>query len=203
MRVKAVLRFKNYDFIKAREDAGFPTTASLSLATGIGKTVLSCFENFKRYPSFKRGQKKGSKSKYIPILEGALKRPIEMLFDDTCRIAVDAGAGKKIEIIKEVNQLPEWATLRGLLPGPDENIDSVELRKQIEEMLDSLTGREAEILKLHFGLFDGNEHTLQEIADEKQVSGERVRQIEAKALRKLKHPSRSKRLRSFIAMGNY
>ncbi|MCD6193298.1 MAG: sigma-70 family RNA polymerase sigma factor, partial [Candidatus Aminicenantes bacterium] len=72
------------------------------------------------------------------------------------------------------------------------------LREQIEEALKTLTEREAKVLKMRFGLGDGNEHTLEEVGQQFKVTRERIRQIEAKALRKLKHPSRSKKLRSFL-----
>ncbi len=65
-------------------------------------------------------------------------------------------------------------------------------------MLKSLTPREEKVLRLRFGLEDGRPRTLEEVGKEFQVTRERIRQIEAKALRKLRHPSRSKRLRDFL-----
>ena len=84
-----------------------------------------------------------------------------------------------------------------LMPSPPEMVIHINLREQIEEALKSLTEREAKVLKMRFGLGDGNEHTLEEVGQQFKVTRERIRQIEAKALRKLKHPSRSRRLRSF------
>ncbi|MEW5900671.1 MAG: RNA polymerase sigma factor RpoD [Acidobacteriota bacterium] len=84
-----------------------------------------------------------------------------------------------------------------LLPSPPETVIHINLREQIEEALKSLTEREAKVLKMRFGLGDGNEHTLEEVGQQFKVTRERIRQIEAKALRKLKHPSRSRKLRSF------
>jgi RNA polymerase primary sigma factor len=74
---------------------------------------------------------------------------------------------------------------------------NINLREQIEEALKSLTEREGKVLKMRFGLGDGNEHTLEEVGQQFKVTRERIRQIEAKALRKLKHPTRSKKLKSF------
>jgi RNA polymerase primary sigma factor len=84
-----------------------------------------------------------------------------------------------------------------LMPSPPETVIHINLREQIEEALKSLTEREAKVLKMRFGLGDGNEHTLEEVGQQFKVTRERIRQIEAKALRKLKHPSRSKKLKSF------
>jgi RNA polymerase primary sigma factor len=72
------------------------------------------------------------------------------------------------------------------------------LKEQVEDVLDSLTGRERRVLQLRFGLDDGRQRTLEEVGREFGVTRERIRQIEAKALRKLRHPSRSKKLRDYL-----
>jgi len=84
-----------------------------------------------------------------------------------------------------------------VLPSPPETVIHINLREQIDEALKTLTEREAKVLKMRFGLGDGNEHTLEEVGQQFKVTRERIRQIEAKALRKLKHPSRSRKLKSF------
>lgn len=84
-----------------------------------------------------------------------------------------------------------------VIPSPPETVININLREQIGEALKSLTEREAKVLKMRFGLGDGNEHTLEEVGQQFKVTRERIRQIEAKALRKLKHPSRSRKLKSF------
>ncbi len=84
-----------------------------------------------------------------------------------------------------------------VLPSPPETVIHINLREQIEGALKTLTEREAKVLKMRFGLGDGNEHTLEEVGQQFKVTRERIRQIEAKALRKLKHPSRSRKLKSF------
>jgi len=72
------------------------------------------------------------------------------------------------------------------------------LREQTAEVLKRLSPREEKIIKMRFGLQDGSEHTLEEVGQHFAVTRERIRQIEAKALRKLRHPGRSHRLRAFL-----
>ena len=74
----------------------------------------------------------------------------------------------------------------------------MKLREELDEVLATLTEREERVLRLRFGLVDGRVRTLEEVGKEFNVTRERIRQIEAKALRKLKHPSRSKRLKDFM-----
>ncbi|MDO4493303.1 MAG: RNA polymerase sigma factor RpoD [Clostridia bacterium] len=83
-------------------------------------------------------------------------------------------------------------------PAPAEAVAVTLLKEQLMEVLDSLTPREAKVLRLRYGLDDGKARTLEEVGKEFNVTRERIRQIEAKALRKLRHPSRSKRLRDFM-----
>ena len=72
------------------------------------------------------------------------------------------------------------------------------LREVVKENLDSLTPREAKVLRMRFGIEMSTDHTLEEVGKQFDVTRERIRQIESKAVRKLKHPSRSDKLRSFI-----
>ncbi len=83
-------------------------------------------------------------------------------------------------------------------PAPDEAASYMLLREQLLEVLSTLTDREAKVLKYRFGLEDGRPRTLEEVGDIFKVTRERIRQIEAKALRKLRHPTRSKKLKDFI-----
>ena len=83
-------------------------------------------------------------------------------------------------------------------PAPAEAVASTLLKEQLMEVLSSLTPREARVLRLRYGLDDGKARTLEEVGREFNVTRERIRQIEAKALRKLRHPSRSKKLKDFL-----
>lgn len=83
-------------------------------------------------------------------------------------------------------------------PAPSEAASFVLLKEQLNEVLKTLTPREAKVLRLRFGLDDGRARTLEEVGKEFDVTRERIRQIEAKALRKLRHPSRSKKVKDFL-----
>ena len=82
--------------------------------------------------------------------------------------------------------------------SPAEAVINVNLKEQTEPVLRTLTAREEKVIKMRFGLEDGSEHTLEEVGQAFAVTRERIRQIEAKALRKLRHPSRSRKLRAFM-----
>ncbi len=84
------------------------------------------------------------------------------------------------------------------VPAPAEAAAFSMLKEQLVEVLDTLTEREQKVLKLRFGLEDGRSRTLEEVGKEFDVTRERIRQIEAKALRKLRHPSRSKKLKDYL-----
>ena len=83
-------------------------------------------------------------------------------------------------------------------PAPAETASYALLRKHLCAVLHTLTPREEHVLKLRFGLEDGRTRTLEEVGKEFDITRERIRQIEAKALRKLRHPSRSKRLKDYL-----
>ena len=85
--------------------------------------------------------------------------------------------------------------------SPSDAVISLNLKEQTESVLKSLTPREEKVIKMRFGVGDGSEHTLEEVGQNFAVTRERIRQIEAKALRKLRHPSRSRKLRAFLEGG--
>ena len=84
------------------------------------------------------------------------------------------------------------------MPEPSSSVSNIMLKEQLDEVLDSLTEREKRILELRFGIEDGRDRTLEEVGKEFGVTRERIRQIEARALRKLRHPSRSNKLKNYV-----
>jgi RNA polymerase primary sigma factor len=82
--------------------------------------------------------------------------------------------------------------------SPVDQVINVDLAEQVDKVLRSLTEREQRVLRMRFGIGEKTDHTLEEVGQDFDVTRERIRQIEAKALRKLRHPSRSKRLRTFM-----
>jgi RNA polymerase primary sigma factor len=85
------------------------------------------------------------------------------------------------------------------IPGPVDAASRQLLREQIHSILGALNQREREVLEMRFGLLDGEDHTLEEVGRYFGVTRERIRQIEAKALRKLRHPTRSRALRDYLS----
>ena len=101
---------------------------------------------------------------------------------------------------EEDSHLGDFIEDRGVV-SPAEAVINVNLKDQTGQVLRTLTPREEKVIKMRFGLEDGSEHTLEEVGQSFAVTRERIRQIEAKALRKLRHPSRSHRLRNFLENG--
>jgi RNA polymerase primary sigma factor len=96
----------------------------------------------------------------------------------------------------EESHLKDFIEDKDILSPPDE-VTHINLKEKIEEALETHTQREANIVKMRFGLGDGNEHTLEEVGQQYKVTRERIRQIEAKVLRRLKNSRDSQKLRSF------
>jgi RNA polymerase primary sigma factor len=98
---------------------------------------------------------------------------------------------------EEDSHLGDFIEDRGAV-SPSDAVISVNLKEYTSQVLRTLTPREERVIKMRFGLEDGSEHTLEEVGQSFQVTRERIRQIEAKALRKLRHPSRSGKLKAFV-----
>jgi RNA polymerase primary sigma factor len=102
---------------------------------------------------------------------------------------------------EEDSHLGDFIEDRGVT-SPAEAVISLNLKEQTTSVLKTLTPREEKVIKMRFGVGEGNEHTLEEVGQDFAVTRERIRQIEAKALRKLRHPSRSRKLRAFLDGGH-
>ena len=98
---------------------------------------------------------------------------------------------------EEDSHLGDFIEDRGVI-SPIDHVIVANLKEQTNKVLRTLTPREEQVLKMRFGVGDGSEHTLEEVGRSFNVTRERIRQIESKALRKLRHPSRSKKLRPFL-----
>ena len=110
----------------------------------------------------------------------------------------DGGAVYTEETVETAVPAGSKAELEVTLPVPADAAAFTLLKEQLVEVLGTLTEREQKVLRLRFGLDDGRARTLEEVGKEFNVTRERIRQIEAKALRKLRHPSRSRKLKDYL-----
>lgn len=199
MKVRIIARFKNENFHEARIRAGL-TQQSLADLIGISMATIVHYENFGAYP-IAPDNKSGRGKRFSWIaekIEKILKTPYEVLFPEEYRRAIDKKLGKPIHAIQEFLELPESYVEKNLtLPDPADIYDMKELKEKVGDTLALLTGREARVLKMRFGLGGGDEYSLVEVGRQLKVTHERIRQIEAKALRKLKHPYLGRKLKPF------
>jgi len=195
------LRFIPYNarLIDARKGRGW-TQKDMALLTGFSTAYLGHIETLRVIPS----------KAAMDEIAGALNLSKDYLFPEAV-----IGAMKDGLFDHRVAELQEQDIVRltearraGLLPPgitEDEALESIEreidrelLKRQLPEVLSSLTPREQRVLELRFGLRDGRSRTLEQVGREFNVTGESIRRIEAKALRKLRHPSRSRGLKDFL-----
>ncbi|HET7726176.1 MAG TPA: RNA polymerase sigma factor RpoD [Candidatus Limnocylindrales bacterium] len=130
-----------------------------------------------------------SKGQEVPITPEKVREIIKVSQEP---VSLETPIGEE-----EDSHLGDFIEDRGAL-APAEAASHQLLKEQVELVLDSLTGRERRVLELRFGLLDGRSRTLEEVGREFNVTRERIRQIEAKALRKLRHPSRSRKLKDYL-----
>jgi RNA polymerase primary sigma factor len=148
----------------------------------LGKLTQSYIRDYSREPTIEEiGRKLG-----LP-----LRKVREILQTTQDVVSIETPVGENGE-----SHLSEFIEDKGI-PSPPDTVIHVSLREQIEQALKTLTEREAEVIRLRFGLGETGDHTLEEVGDKLQVTRERIRQIEAKALRKLMEPATSGKLRSF------
>lgn len=189
MKIRVEARFKNENFREARILSGYETLTRLSRETGISIGTLCGYENFKAFP--KRNIKK---------LEETLHCPFDYLFPKEYREAVNRNLGRKVSKTFELLELPEHIQALSL-PSHEEVLCQPNKGKLLDEALKKLTDREVFVLKKLYGLDGERGQTLEEVGRQVTVTRERIRQIEAKALRKLKHPGRSRELQEAWGIG--
>lgn len=183
----------NARLVDARKRHGI-TGEKMSLLVGLSRSRLRDIENLRVIPT----------EEEVVKIACILEKPIDYLFPEELMSAVRVGvfSRRKVELdTPEVISLTEAQRLRLTYDGETTLIDEVSktlLHEQIEAVLDTLTPREKRVLELRFGLEDRQRRTLEEVGKEFNVTRDRIRQIELKALRKLRHPSRSRYLKDYL-----
>jgi len=193
--VRLEARLKNGDLVGAREQLGL-TQTDVAKSIGISSTYYSRCENMISYPSQEIQAK----------ICGFYRDNGVFLFEDD----VFPEELRKIKSTKRVvereipkSKLVSLSTIiQEDLPcpksGPQNILEMEELKRKMEKVLDTLTYREGEIIKLRYGIEDGNHYSSEEVGRKFKITGSRVREIEAKALRKLQHRGRSEKLQGFL-----
>lgn len=185
---------RNNLIIKAIHKAGYRNVSQFCEQNGMAKTQLTELISFRTPPLTKEGEFREPAKK---LMEGLCALPTELWTAEQLTMEL-----KRNTSTKEVN-LDAMLSVLGINaeealqmiepPKPDEVLEEKEKAEVVGEMLDSLTPREARVLRMRFGI-GCDEHTLEEVGKKLDVTRERIRQMEAKALRKMKHPSRSELL---------
>jgi RNA polymerase primary sigma factor len=177
----------------------------------VSRTLL---QELGREPTVEEIARRMSRDEIVRELRDKFQRePTEEEVDDRERIGPQTVSAEKVREIMKVSQEPvsletpigeeEDSHLGDFIPdlasvAPADAASQQLLKEQVEGVLDSLTPRERRVLQLRFGLEDGRSRTLEEVGRDFNVTRERIRQIEAKALRKLRHPSRSRKLKDYL-----
>jgi RNA polymerase sigma factor (sigma-70 family) len=183
----------NARLVDARKEIGM-TGEDMAAAADLSRGRLGDIENLRAVPTDEEMVK----------IACVLVKPIDYLFPEELMSAIKLGvfSRRKVELAApEIISLTEAQRLRLTYDGETALIEEVSrtmLSENIEEVLNTLSPREQRVLELRFGLKDGRSRTLKEVGREFNVTRDRIRQIEAKALRKLRHPSRSRRLMDYL-----
>lgn len=191
MKIRAEMRFKNAVFYNCRMGLGLSQTALANLL-GITNGAVNAYENMRAMPCAEIAD-------IISELFGVGK---DVLFSGQSKLVHMKRYGFiKPKYVREFNSEllleDHLDEVKGYLPVFD-NLESEDLNSEIEKALSTLTKREAECLKRYFGVLGYDQQTLEEIGEEFNITRERTRQIKEKALRRLKHTSRSYVLRQFL-----
>jgi len=191
--VRLKLFTRNTRLVDARKAKGV-TQPEMSKAIGMSPQKLSHIENLKFVPS----------EEDMTKVAAYLGASIDYLFPQVLMRAIEEGVFSRRDAQlaePEIISLAEAARLQLTYDGETEIIDEIDrhlLSQRINEVLATLDPRERKVLELRFGLKDGQSRILEEVGEEFGLTRERIRQIESKALRKLRHPSRARLLKAFL-----
>jgi RNA polymerase sigma factor (sigma-70 family) len=192
------IKIQNNLLVSAIETAGYATPAAFGRAANVAPTSISRIVSMKDSPINKSTGAFTVDARKIMDCLGAL--PEDLWTDEQLTLELKTNAAQTSIGRRELAALLARNTGEEVevLPAPEDAVAARELREKIAEILDTITPREAKVIRLRFGLDDGKERTLEEIGGIIEASRERVRQIEDKALRKLKHPTRHEVVQDFF-----
>lgn len=194
--VRLRLYTRNARLIDARRELGW-TQSDAARWSGIKLTRLSEIENLKIVPT----------ELEMDDLSGVLLKPVEYLFPKILKEAVQANVFNRREVELSEDQVyllesrvpkPVPQTTSGVIERVERDADLALLKQEVSSILETLTPREQRVIESRFGLTDGVSRTLDDIGEEFEVTGETIRKVEEKALRKLRHRTRSRRLKPYI-----
>ncbi len=195
-RIKVTVR--NNLILSAIENAGYKTVSEFCRAIDISKTAFTELIAMRKPPLNMDGE---FSEKAKALMEGLCALPTDLWTSEQLTLRLKRNSAElevSAEGMRAALGINAEETLELMKPDdPDEVVRKHETISVVEKQLDSITPREALVLRMHFGI-DCEEHTLDEIGKKLDVTRERIRQIEAKALRKLKHPSRADELRQLL-----
>lgn len=192
--VKVTVR--NNLILQAIRDFGYTNLNNFAKATGVSITGLYNLVNLMEPPIGVKGEFIKTAKDLMEVL-GAC--PSELWTDEQLTLRLDSNRTERV-MSKEALQVTLQSSARSLigLDYPEQEMVEEDMARITKDKLDSLTPREAKILRLRFGFDGGGGRTLEEVGEIFKVSREQIRHIEARALRKLRHPSRSDDLKQFI-----
>jgi RNA polymerase sigma factor (sigma-70 family) len=185
------VKVKNNKLLEKIEEAGYESVAAFCRTVGLTQTTVGRFINMKQAPV------NNLTGEYIPtfmkMVDFLRCMPEDVFPKAQMREAMKVNKVTTKADIGDVHSLT--TSLRTLALPPEEKMIFDEAQASIQRAMETLTPREQRVLMLRFGFYDGKEHTFDEIGEKFNVSRERIRQIERKAIRKMKHPERSREIR--------
>jgi RNA polymerase sigma factor (sigma-70 family) len=193
-RLKFVI--KNNLILTAIEDMGYTNLHTFAKCEDIGLQGLYDLINLKKPPIGVGGEFSKSAKELMEVL-GAC--PTDLWTEEQLTLTLKKNSQEK-NLSKEALRVALRSDARSLigLDYPEQGVAEKEAVQAVHEAIESLTPREAQVLSLRFGLGKEDEHSLEEVGEKFKIHRERIRQIEAKALKKMRHPSRSDKLRTLL-----